>query len=88
MDQEEIEKYKKLINQGGDNMVTNFERLFVELVNEKHEIRKKAEAEGRAEGRAEGLKAGKTEGRKEEKNKIVKKMLCKSIILRKIHQSN
>ena len=50
MDQEEIEKYKKLISEGGTTMVTNFERLFVELVNEKHEIRKKAEAEGRAEG--------------------------------------
>ena len=75
MNKEEIEKYKKLIREGGDTMVTNFERLFVELVNEKHDLRKKAEAEGRAKGEEKGRK----EGRKEEIIQIAKNMLKKNV---------
>lgn len=75
MNQEEIEKYKKLINEGGNTMVTNFERYFVELVNEKHELRKKAEAEGRAKGEAEGRAEGRAEGIISEKLKIAKNLL-------------
>lgn len=75
MNKEEIEKYKKLIREGGDSMVTNFERLFVELVNEKHDLRKKAEAEGRAKGEEKGRK----EGRKEEIIQIAKNMLKKNV---------
>ena len=68
-------------------MITNFERYFVELVNEKHALRKKAEEEGRRrglkkgvkegleKGMAEGMEKGMEKGSNSEKVRIAKNLL-------------
>ena len=64
LDIDEINNYKKIISKGDDSM-TNFERLFIELLDEKHEKQRKAKEEAIKEGKEQGLKEGKEEGIKE-----------------------
>ena len=63
LDRDTIRKYKEKI-EGGDNM-TNFERLYIELLDDKYDKGMKAgESQGRKIGEAEGRKIGEAEGRK------------------------
>lgn len=57
--------------------MTNFERLFIELLDEKHEKQRKAKEEAIKEGKEQGLKEGKEEGIKEGMKIITKEMLRK-----------
>ena len=63
LDKETVRKYKEKI-EGGDSM-TNFERLYIELLDDKYDKGMKAgESQGRKKGEAEGRKIGEAEGRK------------------------
>ncbi len=80
---EEIEKCKKLIEKGeGDNM-TNFEKLFIELIDDKRKREKEAEEKamkrGMKRGVQQGIQKGIREGITQSINKIVKEMLKKDM---------
>ena len=63
LDKETVRKYKEKI-EGGDSM-TNFERLYIELLDDKYDKGMKAgESQGRKIGEVEGRKIGEAEGRK------------------------
>ena len=69
LNQEELEKYKKILEGGGKDTMENFEKFIVELLENKiREVRRIRKAEekaltrGLAEGRTEGKAEGKAEG--------------------------
>ena len=63
LDKDTVRKYQEKI-EGGDSM-TNFERLYIELLDDKYEKGMKAgESQGRKIGEVEGRKIGEAEGRK------------------------
>ncbi len=64
LEKEEIMKYKEILKKKGVIDMTNFERLLIELIDEKCEQYRKQYEEGKKEGEKAGQKAGQKIGQK------------------------
>lgn len=85
LDQEEILAYQEILKNKGEVSMTNFERLLIELIEEKHEKRRimkeEAQKEGIQEGIQEGLKKGIKQALQEVINNMLKMKLSDQIIM-------
>ena len=79
------EVYEKMI-EGGEKNMSNFEKLMIEILDERNEKCKLAEEKGKEEGKKEGVKEGKREGIREGIASIAKKMIERKMELKEIEE--
>lgn len=75
LDQEEILAYQEILKNKEEVSMTNFERLLIELIEEKHEKRRIMQEEAQREGRQKGIKEGQQKGIQEGLQKVISNML-------------
>ena len=66
--------------------MSNFEKLMIEILDERNEKCKLAEEKGKEEGKKEGVKEGKREGIREGIASIAKKMIERKMELKEIEE--